>query len=75
MSPEQVLADPHEIDIRTDVYALGEVLYELLAGRLPYNATTTFPDAFRIIREEDSTALGVLDRNYRGTSRQLPRRS
>ncbi|MBX7083343.1 MAG: protein kinase [Nannocystaceae bacterium] len=36
MSPEQLDGDNRRVDARTDVYALGLVLYELVAGRLPY---------------------------------------
>ncbi len=67
MSPEQCEADPHDIDIRSDVYALGVVFYQLLCGLLPYDLTqAAIHQATRIIREQQPTRLSVVDRTLRG---------
>jgi len=66
MSPEQVLADPLELDTRSDVYALGVILYEILADRLPYTLSNKLHEALQTIRETDPARLSSISRNYRG---------
>ena len=67
MSPEQCAGDPADIDTRSDVYALGVVLYELVCGRLPYDlSNTSIHEATRIITQEPPV-------DPRRSGRRLPR--
>jgi tRNA A-37 threonylcarbamoyl transferase component Bud32 len=57
MSPEQARGDP--IDARTDIYSLGIVLYEILAGSVPFEADSTMGLLLKHINEPPPPIPGL----------------
>jgi serine/threonine protein kinase/CHASE2 domain-containing sensor protein len=60
MTPEQVRGNPDQIDARTDVYALGVMLYELLTGDYPYSITGSIFDIFKRIQQTPPERLQTM---------------
>ncbi|MBN2128304.1 MAG: serine/threonine protein kinase [Sedimentisphaerales bacterium] len=59
-SPEQAEGNPHRIDSRCDIYALGVMLYRALTGSFPYPVTGTFTDVLRHILQTAPQHPGAL---------------
>ncbi len=67
MSPEQCDADPDRIDTRSDVYALGVILFQLLSGELPYDLRRqAIHEAVRVIKETRPASLSTVNTTLKG---------
>lgn len=60
MSPEQAAGHSDSIDISTDIYSLGAILYAMLTGRPPFQSASPL-DTLLMVMEQDPPAIRVLN--------------
>jgi len=60
MSPEQAEGKNKEIDTRTDIFALGAIIYEMLTGRLAFYAPSVPTAMFKVCYEEPEPITNVV---------------
>ena len=60
MAPEQAMGDKH-VDARADIYALGAVMYEMLAGEPPFTGPTAQAIVAKVITERPTPLARVRD--------------
>ena len=70
MAPEQARGEIEKISFKTDIYALGAILYEILSGQPPYSGSTTDilnqvllgpPVSITTFSEQPALEMGILD--------------
>jgi eukaryotic-like serine/threonine-protein kinase len=62
MAPEQASGKPGDVSPRTDIYALGTILYEMLTGRPPFHGSTAL-STLEQVHSHDPVSPGKLQRH------------
>lgn len=63
-SPEQIEGSGTRVDLRTDVYSLGAILFQLLTGRLPFDVDSSLRNAVdHIVRHEPPRPSTLLNKS------------
>jgi len=76
MSPEQLRGRSSEVDTRSDVYALGVLLYRLLTDRLPFDVVNlAWPEAIQVVLETQPAALSATNPLLRGSLEHIVARA
>ena len=69
MAPEQAMGRNREIDARTDLFAFGGIVYEMLCGDSPFAGGTIAEVVYRVVHEHpESLATRVPDLPGRAVS-------
>ena len=72
MAPEQARGEIRQIDNRTDIYALGAILYEILAGRKPYVGSSGQEILTKVLSGPPEAIRGLSSQNGDGEMPPLP---